>query len=180
VLRACWEPGPHEYAVNRFSTTSLGSSVLAALYRALLESVVHPGDVPIRGIASREQASKCPPSIAVRQRRMATSTFRCSQVNQPRLCAMNAGPASRMTSANSREGRRMAAGQDAVSRANCGQLVERIREASALRLSSNGLTGNLSRGKREAAQQGWQSRGQAVAARQAIARSQSPRLIVFP
>jgi len=52
--------------------------------------------------------------------RMATSTFRCSRVNQPRLCAMNAGPASRMTSANSRDGRRMAAGQDAVSRVNCG------------------------------------------------------------
>ena len=58
----------------------------------------------------REQASTCPPSNAVRQRSMARSTFKCSQVSHGWLRIVNVGPASRMRSANSTEGRSMEAG----------------------------------------------------------------------
>jgi len=53
----------------------------------------------------REQVSTCPPSSAVRQRRMASTTFICTQVSQPKLRCDKAGSAARMTSATSIGGR---------------------------------------------------------------------------
>lgn len=47
----------------------------------------------------------CPPSAAVRQRKMAFSTFRCSQVNHFWLLAKKLSPAARTTSATSMGGR---------------------------------------------------------------------------
>src|ERR1019366_4085563 len=53
----------------------------------------------------REHSSTCPPRAEVRQRRMAVSTFWCSQVNHFRLPSKNASPAARITSATSTGGR---------------------------------------------------------------------------
>ena len=54
-----------------------------------------------------EQRSRCPPSAAVRQRVMASSTFWCCQVIHLRLCSRKACPAQRTMSAISSGGRLM-------------------------------------------------------------------------
>ena len=51
-----------------------------------------------------EHASTCPPSAAVRQRRIAFNTFRCSQVNHFWLHSKKLSPAARITSATSTGG----------------------------------------------------------------------------
>jgi hypothetical protein len=51
------------------------------------------------------QRARCPPSAAVRQRAMASSTFRCCQLIHLRLRCTNACPAQRTMSAISRRGR---------------------------------------------------------------------------
>jgi hypothetical protein len=51
------------------------------------------------------QRSRWPPSAAVRQRTMASSTFRCCQLIHLRLCSTNACPAQRTISAISTRGR---------------------------------------------------------------------------
>jgi len=51
-----------------------------------------------------EHSSKWPPCAAVRQRRIALTTFKCSQVSHFRLLSKNESPAARMMSATSRGG----------------------------------------------------------------------------
>ena len=51
--------------------------------------------------AARNTASTCPPSAAVRQRTMALSTFRCSQVNHFRLSIEEVPARARIMSATS-------------------------------------------------------------------------------
>src|ERR1700694_4194633 len=52
-----------------------------------------------------EHASTCPPSAAVRQRRIAFNTFRCSHVSHFRLFSKKLSSAARTTSATSMGGR---------------------------------------------------------------------------
>src|SRR5258706_494459 len=75
----------------------------------------------------REHASTCPPSAAVRQRRIAFSTFRWSQVNHLWLRSKNLSPAARITSATSIGGRGIYFIPSPVSR-----FLARGRESSGL------------------------------------------------
>jgi hypothetical protein len=70
------------------------------------------------------QRSRCPPSAAVRQRTMASNTFRCCQLIHLRLCSMNDCPAQRTMSAISRE-----AGHQLCLCPPCGRERERIERA---------------------------------------------------
>ena len=49
--------------------------------------------------AQRVHSSRCPPSMAVRHRAMASSTLTCFQLIHLRLRSMNASPAARTRSA---------------------------------------------------------------------------------
>src|SRR6478736_3146119 len=74
-----------------------------------------------------EHASACPPSAAVRQRRIALNTFRCSQVNHFWLHSKKLSPAVRITSATSTGGPGIYFVPPPVSR-----LLARGRESSGL------------------------------------------------
>src|SRR5260370_40882850 len=76
-----------------------------------------------------EHWSRWPPRSAVRQRRMAISTFRCSQVNQAGGGSRNRSPAALMRSANSSSGRVILRAAAAVFRVRLGREQQRVEGA---------------------------------------------------